>query len=142
MEILQLPALSFTSHSRPCRTLVSSLSTDNCQLRKSQSISLLQQSNVNYLLVISSQLSKGHLKRVSQLFIRYITSGRTKQKIQFLYCCMRVRFRGNLFIEPSLRNCRLLSRLCHNNGFIRYDIITAGPYPRGEIRIACLLCLF
>jgi hypothetical protein len=43
---------------------------------------------LNSPLSINSQLTWGP---------RYITSGQTQQKTPFLYCCVRVRFRGNVF---------------------------------------------
>jgi hypothetical protein len=55
----------------------------------------------------------------------------------FLYCCLRIRFRGNVFTESLLRKCHLFIRLLHskklyalfvsrslpNNGSTRHNIL-------------------
>jgi hypothetical protein len=37
----------------------------------------------------------------------------------FIYCCLRVRFSGNVFTEALPRNGRLFIRLLHSRGCIR-----------------------
>jgi hypothetical protein len=47
------------------------------------------------------------------------SSARTTSKTSFFYCHLRVRFCGNVFTEPLLRNGYLFIRLLHSNGCIR-----------------------
>jgi hypothetical protein len=52
----------------------------------------------------------------------YNSSVRTTSQTPSFYCCVRVRFRGNMFTEPLLRNGRLFIRLLYSNGSIRHNI--------------------
>jgi hypothetical protein len=45
----------------------------------------------------------------------FITPRRGTSKTRFCYCCLRVRFRGNVFTEPLLRNGRLFISLLPSN---------------------------
>jgi hypothetical protein len=44
------------------------------------------------------------------------SSARATWKTLFMYCCVRVRFPGNVFTEPLLSNGRLFIRLLHSYG--------------------------
>jgi hypothetical protein len=89
-------------HSRQCNTLV------NCQL--------------NYG-AISSQpplQSSTEMPTPNSLdfprCLLYNFSVQTTSKRPFLYCCVRLHLRGNVFTEPLLRNGCLFTRLLHSNG--------------------------
>jgi hypothetical protein len=132
VDILQLPTFRSSCHSRPCRTLVNSLSTDNCQLRNPQSNSLLQlpiislPSLLNYL--CRALLSTAILNWLSQLLSAGLGSSlyslgtdASEDTVfsviaqQYLDCCLRIRCRGNVFTKSLPSNECLL--WLHYSGF-------------------------
>jgi hypothetical protein len=67
-------------------------------------------------------LSQPPLQSSNDSFVTvYISSARTTSKTPFLYCCLSVRFRGNVFTEPLLTNGRLSIPLLHINGYTRFQ---------------------
>jgi hypothetical protein len=128
VEISQLQALRTSCHSRLCRTLV------NCQL--------------NYCALSSEP----HFQRSTELptlnwldcpnCLLYNSSARTTSKTPLFYFCVRVRFRGNVFIEPFLRNGSLFIRLLHSNGCTRCLFqglcLATGLY--ATVSRSCLKC--
>jgi hypothetical protein len=111
VEILQLPVIRSSCHSRPCRTLVYSLSTDNDQLRNSQSNSLLQLPTLSLSVfsIIFAELNSRLkiLRWLSQLLSAGLGSSlyslgadSTENTVsiviaqQYLECCLRIRCHG------------------------------------------------
>jgi hypothetical protein len=99
MEILQLPALWSSCHSRPCQLNYSAMSPQQ-HLQSSAELPTLNK------LDCPSSLLYNHFA--------WITS-----KTPFFYRCVRVRSRGNVFTQPFLRNGRLFIRLLHSKGCTR-----------------------
>jgi hypothetical protein len=89
----QLPSLRFSYRSRPCRTLINSLSW---QLSTPELSIKFSAATDNCLVAISSQLFNCYLKRLSQLLpqpawdSRCITSGRTQLKTPSIVSCVFV----------------------------------------------------
>jgi hypothetical protein len=105
VEILQLPTLRSPCHTAPTELL----STVNYIIASSL-LSLLCRVQLKYQ--PSTELDCPNCFLCN-------SSARTTSKIPFLYCCVRVRFRGSVFTEPFPRNGSLFIRLLQSNGCTR-----------------------
>jgi hypothetical protein len=105
VEILQLPALRPSCHSRSCRTFVF------CQFnyRTISSQPPLQS---------STQLPTLNWQDCPSCLL-YNSSLQMSSKTAFFYCCVRVYFCRNVLTKPFLRNAHLNIRLLHSNDFTR-----------------------
>jgi hypothetical protein len=136
VEILQLPTLRSTYHSRPLRTLV------NCQHNYSaifsrpplQSSTELSHSPSNIFTSLhltsphftslhltsphftSLHLTSPHFTSLHLLdchnCLPYNSSALSSSKTLFFYCCVHIRFHGNVFTKPLLRNGIYLFAYC------------------------------
>jgi hypothetical protein len=97
VEILQLPTLRSSCHSRPCRTQLNSTIEP-------------------YLLSLPCRAQLKHLNWTGcPNSLLYNSSARTTPKTSLFYCFMLVSFLGNVLTEPLLRNSRFFTPLLRSN---------------------------